>query len=59
MAAPVIVEAPQPVLDRIVDRLIESFIEDSAQTEGYRWCAELDACPLSWQKRTGARRCSV
>lgn len=52
-----IVEAPQAVLDRIVDRLIEDFVESGARVEGYRWCAQLDCCRLDWRQRGGICPC--
>lgn len=46
MTAP-LTEAPQLVVDRIVDRLIE----DSPGDAGFRWVYELDACRLDWRHR--------
>lgn len=50
-----ITEAPQPVLDRIVDRLIEAAPPEA----GFRWVFELDACRLDWRRRDGLCPCGV
>ncbi len=47
------VEAPQPVLDRIIDR----FIEENAGHRLARWILELDACRLDWRQRDGICPC--
>jgi hypothetical protein len=47
-----IVEAPQPVLDRIIDR----FIEENVSTLT-RWIWELDACRLDWRRESGVCPC--
>jgi hypothetical protein len=49
----VIIEAPQPILDRIVDRLIE----ESGRSDGFRWVFELDACRIDWRRRDGLCPC--
>lgn len=50
-----IIEAPQAIFDRIVDRLIE----ESTQTDGFRWVYALDACALDWRKRYGICQCGA
>ncbi len=48
-----IVEAPQEVVDRIVDR----FIDESPGLDGARWVMELDACRLAWRRQDGICPC--
>ena len=48
-----VVEGPQMVLNRIVDRLID----ESTRADGFRWVYGLDACNLDWRRRTGFCPC--
>lgn len=47
-----IVEAPQPVLDRIID----CFIEENSRGL-FRWVYGLDVCRIDWRRRDGVCPC--